>query len=270
MSKELELNSFREKAQELISSNYLLADVKIVNLLKVIASSDTICALFKSCLTDFDFNKAKEKYFVVSQYLSNDKRVFVVPESTKDLIAFVFLCLMEIDNKVISLPNFLDKYFYDDGSTYSSYSMFINLMIKPFTSTVYSLAEDIFDGKVQDPHEVLVNIEKKKARQKAEKEKEIEKEKELSKKTYGENIKKVRRILISNKNKFINSKLSENKKAERTLVIDELVKALDSEKQDRITYSFLCYYYMAKSCIYRRPFKIKLIRRLLSEVIYEL
>lgn len=270
MNKEMELKNFKEKAEDLISSSYLLAEVKIVNLLKVIASSDTICALFKSCLTDFDYVNAKKSYFVASQYLSNDKKVFVLPESPKDIIAFVFLCLMDIDSKTITLPTFLDTYFYDDGSTYSSYSMFINLMIKPFVSTVYSLAEDIFAGKLQDPHEVLTNIERKKARLKAEKEEELEKEKELSKKSYGENVKKARRILIANKNKFLNSKISGSEKAQRAMVIDELVFALDSEKQDRIAYSFLCHCYMAKAHIFRKQFKVKTIRKLLNKVIYEL
>ena len=270
MSRETELNFFLEKSEDLINSNYILADVKIVGVLKAIATSDMICALFKSCLNEFDYEEAKERYFVVSQYIAKDKRVFVLPESSKDIIAFVFSCLMDIDNKVVSLPNFLDKYFYEDGSSFSSYSLFVNQMIKPFVSTVKSLLEDIISGKVSDPNDAVKKIEDKKERIRREKEKERQKEKELQKKTYGENLKNVRRILLERKSYFQSSRISDIEKAERTLVIDELVSAIDSEKQDKITYAFLCYYYMAKTHLFKRKFKIKAIRSLLSSVVYEI
>ena len=58
-----ELDIFVERADELIDSKYILADIKIVNLLKAIASSDTLIALFKNCLSDFDYSLAQKKYF---------------------------------------------------------------------------------------------------------------------------------------------------------------------------------------------------------------
>ena len=48
MNKEKELNLFLERADELIDSKYILADVKLASFLKAIASSDTLLALFKN------------------------------------------------------------------------------------------------------------------------------------------------------------------------------------------------------------------------------
>ena len=61
MGKREELNLFLERADELISSKYILADIKIVNILKAIAGSETLIALFKSCLANFDYEDAKKK-----------------------------------------------------------------------------------------------------------------------------------------------------------------------------------------------------------------
>lgn len=270
MSREVELYNFVEKAKEVIESNYILAEIKIVNLLKAIAGSETILALFKNCLTDFDYENAKNKYFVKSEYLSNDKKVYVAPENKKDIIAFVFMNLMDIDNKKITLPDFLNAYFYGDGSTFSSYSLFIDQMIKPFVSTVKELTEDIIGGKIQDPNEALNILKEKKEKEEAEIEAERQKQNELAKKTYGANMAKVRRILLESKKKYLSSNKSEVDKAERVLVVDKFLNALDKQNAEDITYAFLCYQYMAKSHIFKRDFKIGQIRRLLSDIVYEL
>ena len=54
MSKTEELQVFLEASEDLINSKYILADIKVVNILKAIASSETILALFKNSLMDFD------------------------------------------------------------------------------------------------------------------------------------------------------------------------------------------------------------------------
>ena len=70
MTKREELNLFIKRIDEFIDGKYILADVKIINILKVIAGSETLLALFKNCLTDFDYSEAKKTYLVKSKYLS--------------------------------------------------------------------------------------------------------------------------------------------------------------------------------------------------------
>ena len=94
-----EVNNFIACTDELVSASYILADIKIAHVLKSIAVSDVLVALFSNCLDGFDYTKAKKAYYVASPYLSKDKEQFVMPESLKDLIAFVFNVLMDLDSK---------------------------------------------------------------------------------------------------------------------------------------------------------------------------
>ena len=110
MDKRNELGLFLERADELINSKYILADIKIVNLLKAIAASSTLLALFKNCLTDFDYQEAQKKYLVKNQFLGGDKGEFVLPPNSRDLLAFIFNVLMDIDSKRIDLNSFINKY----------------------------------------------------------------------------------------------------------------------------------------------------------------
>ena len=91
MEKNQELALFLERADEFIDSKYILADIKIVNLLKTIVASETLLAIFKNCLADFNFEQAKKKYLVQSKYLSSDKGEFVMPNSSRVACFCVYL-----------------------------------------------------------------------------------------------------------------------------------------------------------------------------------
>ena len=67
MTKREELDLFMERAQDLINAKFIVAEVKIAGLLKSIAASDTLLALFKNCLKDFDYEKAKKDLFSKEQ-----------------------------------------------------------------------------------------------------------------------------------------------------------------------------------------------------------
>ena len=160
MTRREELSLFIERADELIDSKYILADIKLAAMLKAIASSDTLIAIFKNCLTDFDYNEAQKKYLVKSPYLSTEKGEFILPSTSRELLAFIFNVLVDIDAKRIDLNAFIGKYFYVDGSFSSGYDAFITAMIKPFKNSVKMLMESVIDGKLQDPVEALTEEER--------------------------------------------------------------------------------------------------------------
>ena len=166
MTKKEELDLFLKRTDEFVEAKYILADIKIVNILKSIALSETLIALFKNCLTDFDYNQAKKNYFVKSKFLSNDKCEFVLPPNSRELLAFIFNILMDVDAKKIDFSEFLDKYFYVDGSYSASFEAFKNAMIKPFRNSVKMIMESVIDGKVQDPLEAIIEQEEKLVKQK--------------------------------------------------------------------------------------------------------
>ena len=247
MKKRQELDLFIERIDDYIESKYILADTKIVPVLKAIATSETLLALFKNCLTDFDYEEAKKKYLIKSPYLSEDKGEFMLPQSSRDLLAFTFSFLLDVDAKRINLSDFVSKYFYEDGSFASAYNSFITSMIKPFRNTVKTLMESVLEGNLQDPIEALMQKERRKEREREEELIRLEKEKELSLKAYGANVKEIRELLNVDKQKISASKMSDNSKDEMNLIIDMLVETLTSEDKEAISYAFTAYKFMVKA-----------------------
>ncbi len=270
MTKREELELFIVRANELIESKYILADVKIVNLLKSIAGSETLIAILKNCLSDFDYEQAKKKYLVKNKYFSDDKGEFVMPPSSRELLAFVFNVLMDIDAKRVELADFINKYFYEDGSFSSGYEAFINLMIKPFKEAVKMLMEGVVEGTLQDPEEALEEAQKKKEKLVEEKKKQEKIDKELSKKAYGQSIKRIKEILLSDKTKIRASSIDWRKKEDIMLVIDMLANVLDSEDRDAIDYAFTAYRYLCKAYPLKLFGRIKKVGRLLQDVYHEI
>lgn len=270
MNKREELNLFLERADELIDSKYILADIKIVNLLKAIASSDTLIALFKNCLTDFDYFEAQKKYLVKSQYLSADKGEFILPPNSRELLAFIFNVLVDIDAKRIDLNAFIGKYFYVDGSFASGYDAFITSMIKPFKNSVKMLMESVIDGKLQDPVEALSEEENRRAQEALEKESVAAQEKEMLLKAHGMSVKKIKELLLEDKQKVRASKLKENVKEELLLVIDMLANVIVSDDKDAIIYAFISYKYVAKAHKILFFMRVRKISSLLKGVLNEL
>jgi len=241
-----ELDLFIERADEFANSKYILADVKIVNLLKAIASSGTLLALFKNCLTDFDYESAKKRYLVKSQYQGSNKGEFVMPPNSRELIAFVFNVLMEIDANTINLSEFINKYFFVDGSFSSGYEAFITSMIKPFANSVKLLMESVIEGKLQDPVEALVEEETRRERQREIDEDNQRKQQELSQKKYGASIKAIKDLLLKDKQKIKAKDMDVVVKDEMILVIDMLANVVESQDKDAIEYAFVAYKYLAR------------------------
>lgn len=247
MSKTEELDLFIARADELIESKYIVADVKIVNLLKSIAQSETLLAIFKNCLSDFDFEAAKKKYLVKSEYLSDEKGEFILPDASRELLAFVFCVLVGIDAKDIELADFIKKYFYADGSCSAGYQAFVTAMIKPFKNTVKSIMDSVIEGTIQDPVDALNEEEVRVRQEKEQKEREERLQKETSLKSYGESLAALRKILLADKLKVKNSRLSEQQKDELTLVIDMLANVIESNDKDAVTYAYVAYKYVVKA-----------------------
>lgn len=269
MKKSEELQFFLEKADELACSKYILSEIKIVNLLKAISASETLLAIFKNCLINFDIEEAKKKYFVKSKYLTGDKGEFILPNNSRELLALVFNVLVEIDAKQINFPEFLSKYFYEDGSFSASYSAFINSMIKPFRNSVKVLMECVIDGSLEDPIDAIVREEERRAGLEIERQKREKLEAELMKKSYGASVKKIKEYLLSDKQKVKNSKLKDQVKEELTLIIDMLANVIESEDKDAIYYAFVSYKYCTKAHKIMFRARVRKIKKLLKDVLCE-
>lgn len=267
MTKREELDLFLERGEDFVNSKYILADVKLASFLKAIALSDTLLALFKNCLTDFDYANAQKKYLVKTPSISHDKGEFILPPNSRELLAFIFSVLVDIDAKRLDLNGFLTKYFFVDGSSSSAYGAFINAMIKPFISAVKVLMESVLEGSLQDPIEALVEEEKRKEKEKQERELSIEKEKAMLAKVYGASLKGIKDLLLKDKQKIKDSKLSKEDKEDYTLIVDMLANVIESEDVDAIYYAYLAYKFLAKSKKFFFRGRVKKISKLLKDVL---
>ncbi len=268
MTKREELDLFLLRADEFIEGKYIVADVKIINMLKAIASSDTLLAIFKNCLDGFDFEEAKKKYLLESKVQSDNRGEFVLPTNTRELLALIFNILIKIDSKEIDFADFVTRYFFEDGSFSGGYQTFVNIMIKPFKNAVKDVMERVIEGKLQDPIEAFCEEEKRREKEREEEKIKNEKERELFTKKSGENIKKIKDLLLIDKTKVKDKKLNLEIKTEIILVIDMLANVVESEDSDAITYAYIAYKYMTRAhkfLFFGRERKIgKLLQEILS------
>ena len=269
MTKREELENFLLRADEFLDSQYILADVKIVNLLKTIATSETLLALFKNCLTNFDYEEAKKQYLVKNRFV-HDKGEFILPKTSRELLAFIFNILIDLDANNIELGDFLDKYFYVDGSDFSAYSAFLTSMIKPFKSSVKMLMESVLEGKLQDPIEAFNEEEKKRIQQENLRAEEEKKEKERSQKVYAESLKALRAILLEDKKKVKESKLRDEEKQQLLLIVDMLANVIDSNDKDAVEYAFVAYKYAVKAHPITFFKRLKKVSKLVKDISNEL
>lgn len=130
-----QVDAFLKKCDEVMQSKYIMADTKIGELLKCIVSSDLLYAFFRDVTKDFDYGAACEKcmHYVPK---GDSRKKLLLPEDPVEKIAFIFCLLADFDSKAIELGEFLQEYFYEDGSFFASFYAFSNQVIKPFRNAV--------------------------------------------------------------------------------------------------------------------------------------
>lgn len=250
LERKQELDVFLLRCEEFIESKYILANVKIVNLLKAIASSETLLSIFRACLTDFNYEATLEKCFKPSRYISG-KFDYVSPDKAKDLLALVFNLLMDFDSGKIDFNSFLNENFYSSGSFYESYDLFIKKMIVPFKFTVKSLTEGVISGTVSDPAEeilrsVLTEDEVKKVSP------EVKDATDL----LNEDIEKLKGKLNQLKNEngedpgLTEAETAKKEKLEEAVFVTEtFVAAINSGDKSAIKYAYIAYKYTIKAVL---------------------
>ena len=98
MAQIAELIPFNTACDEFISGKYILADIKISSILRIIAEDEKLKDIVSSCLESYDFNTI----FKHSIHTKGNAYELNVPTNEKELIAFVFSLLYKLDNKDIN------------------------------------------------------------------------------------------------------------------------------------------------------------------------
>ena len=132
------IQQFINACDELIGGSYMLADTNIAEVLKAISKSGELRDLFNTATDGFDFPAAKRAYLRYPAEEGAQHGIAYLPSERKDILAFVFCVLVELDAGALKLNDFLLRYFYSDGSYTASFSVFTERMIRPFRDIVRS------------------------------------------------------------------------------------------------------------------------------------
>lgn len=137
------MQRFFTACDELISGKYILADTKIGELLRSVATCDDLTGLFAAVTEGFDYAAAKKAYLRAPESSKTNRGEAFLPSDKSEVLAFVFCLLVEFDSGSMKLSDFLLRYFYEDGSFTASYGLFAERMIRPFRDIVRSCFPDV-------------------------------------------------------------------------------------------------------------------------------
>lgn len=131
-----ELAQLNNACDEFIAGKYILADIKIASILKLINQDEKVKNIVASTLTNYDF----ATHFKNAICENDDQTVnFNLPQGEKEIIAFVYSLLYRFNTKEINFYDFLNKFFKIDDSIGQEFSLFANKIITPFKSAINSL-----------------------------------------------------------------------------------------------------------------------------------
>ncbi len=143
-SKNQSIDTFAYNMDELIACKYVLSTKKISVLLKAISQSKLFVELFQYCLSGFDYEEEKTKYFINNPI--NGEKHFIMPHDKKTAIALVFSLLFEIDSKKVDFMGLLNEYF-NEKDVNLAYSRFTKEVLMPFSRLVLSVANEMITEK---------------------------------------------------------------------------------------------------------------------------
>ncbi len=220
ITQEQSVELFIKNIDEIISTRYVLSQLKISNLLKGIAQSKMLCELFEHCNEGFNFDQVYNSCFQMGKNFADGK--YVAPTAPRDIIALCFVVLYKIDSKEINFMKLLGDYFHKDELE-DSYQFFCQTFLSPFKEEVLYAVKAMITGITEEPKTKAVRVVK----------------------TYlpEAQIRLVKDLLTATKSLILQYKMDDVSKAELMLLYDNLVNSLYENDLERIKIAFLAYKY---------------------------
>ncbi len=133
MSVVQELIPFNSACDDFIAGRYILADVKLTSLMKLISNDEKLADIVSSALKNYDFDKNFKNSIIDEE---NNMQI-VLPTDDMQIIAYVFNLLYRFDNKIIKFYDFIGKYFLKPNETSGNeFQNFANAVIIPFKEAI--------------------------------------------------------------------------------------------------------------------------------------
>ncbi len=147
--------TFLEKCGELKKCKFIMATTKIKDLLKCIVNSPELYGLFDTVTKDFDYLYEKEKCLISVDDGVIVKNRVILPRTVGQRLAFIFCLLVEFDKDTLNFNDFLQTYYADDGSYFSSYRAFCDQIINSLEELIKQVFKDSLEGEFSDDSDKL-------------------------------------------------------------------------------------------------------------------
>lgn len=236
------LENFKEKINELVNCKYILAERKISDLLKVITDSKMLYELFEYVTDGFDYYTFKSVCF------PEDGNGVKMPAKESELLALVFLLLMEIDMNKESLDGLCLKYFGANETGQARYSSFVLKVIIPFGLATERAADRLINAQSEElsaEKEVGEKAEKIATESKSEPTKaEVKKAPEKKEYPFIEKARKVAEKYYKGRSIF---KRNREKKEELDYILFSLENALRKKNAETVTLAYTALKYFVFS-----------------------
>ncbi len=124
-----QIKPFTDACDNMARSKFIMIDKRVGDVLKAIASNDTVFSIIKNCMINFNFdNEWKLATARINQLQA--------PSEEHRFIAFVFSILSRIDDKRISASTLLATYFSRTENTTGAYAEFCDYLIIGFKEAI--------------------------------------------------------------------------------------------------------------------------------------
>ena len=178
------IKAFIASCDDMINGKFILADIKILKILNMIASSEPLYRYIQECMIDFNFEREYSRSQVKNR-INNAN--FTAPDNSKALVAMVFSLLVEFDKKHIDFYHFINTNFatLTKGGEYEN---FARTLLIPFRDAIASRFGLIDGGAVNTPKEQTSPFEKRPEPQVSEAQEDPEPEEPAEDETVWKNI----------------------------------------------------------------------------------
>ena len=132
------LEAFDKRCGEMLSGRFIVADVRIRNILKSIASSRRLLSVFAHIAKPFNFDVEFDKAITVE----GGKKRIKLPEEPAACAAFVYSLFWEVDMKNIDLHKLLKEYYAVGQDINDYYNYFKQNVVSAFREYVGGLFFD--------------------------------------------------------------------------------------------------------------------------------
>lgn len=126
------ISQFLNSCDDMINGKFILADIKILKILNMIASSEPLYRYIQECMINFNFPMEFGRAEVKNQ-LNNSN--FVPPVEKEKLVAMVFCLLVEFDKKQIDFYTFINNNFAT-LTPGGEYGLFAKTLLLPFKNVI--------------------------------------------------------------------------------------------------------------------------------------